>query len=112
MERVSLSLAFCSDRPSAWCKENWIHWRALKSAFSVETQLRDILLRLQQVQQLTDCLWWITFVALIHVAICGLLLSGVQLCHLFIYLALCSVIISLSLIILFPSEERFPCRNI
>ncbi|KAM9853617.1 putative ATP-dependent RNA helicase DHX40 [Aulostomus maculatus] len=37
-----------SDRPSAWCKENWIHWRALKSAFSVETQLREILLRLQQ----------------------------------------------------------------
>uniref|UniRef100_A0A8C7YHV7 RNA helicase n=1 Tax=Oryzias sinensis TaxID=183150 RepID=A0A8C7YHV7_9TELE len=36
-----------SDRPSAWCKENWIHWRALKSAFSVETQLREILLRLQ-----------------------------------------------------------------
>uniref|UniRef100_A0AAQ5XQY0 RNA helicase n=1 Tax=Amphiprion ocellaris TaxID=80972 RepID=A0AAQ5XQY0_AMPOC len=39
-----------SDRPSVWCKENWIHWRALKSAFSVETQLREILLRLQQVQ--------------------------------------------------------------
>lgn len=37
-----------SDRPSAWCKENWVHWRALKSAFSVETQLRDILHRLQQ----------------------------------------------------------------
>ncbi|XP_037533688.1 probable ATP-dependent RNA helicase DHX40 [Nematolebias whitei] len=37
-----------SDRPSAWCKENWIHWRALKSAFSVETQLREILSRLQQ----------------------------------------------------------------
>lgn len=37
-----------SDRPSAWCKENWIHWRALKSAFSVETQLSEILLRLQQ----------------------------------------------------------------
>ncbi|XP_028320167.1 probable ATP-dependent RNA helicase DHX40 [Gouania willdenowi] len=37
-----------SDRPSAWCKENWIHWRALKSAFSIETQLREILLRLQQ----------------------------------------------------------------
>ncbi|KAM6933754.1 putative ATP-dependent RNA helicase DHX40 [Xenentodon cancila] len=37
----------CSDRPSAWCKENWIHWRALKSAFSVETQLREILIRLQ-----------------------------------------------------------------
>ncbi|XP_060929170.1 probable ATP-dependent RNA helicase DHX40 [Limanda limanda] len=37
-----------SDRPSSWCKENWIHWRALKSAFSVETQLREILLRLQK----------------------------------------------------------------
>ncbi|KAM9811375.1 putative ATP-dependent RNA helicase DHX40 isoform 1-T1 [Syngnathus typhle] len=37
-----------SERPSMWCKENWVHWRALKSAFSVETQLRDILLRLQQ----------------------------------------------------------------
>ncbi|XP_040902875.1 probable ATP-dependent RNA helicase DHX40 [Toxotes jaculatrix] len=37
-----------SDRPSAWCKEHWIHWRALKSAFSVETQLREILHRLQQ----------------------------------------------------------------
>ncbi|XP_017275570.1 probable ATP-dependent RNA helicase DHX40 [Kryptolebias marmoratus] len=37
-----------SDRPSAWCKDNWIHWRALKSAFSVETQLREILVRLQQ----------------------------------------------------------------
>ncbi|KAM4567283.1 putative ATP-dependent RNA helicase DHX40 isoform 2-T2 [Odontesthes bonariensis] len=37
-----------SDRPSAWCKENWIHWRALKSAFSVETQLREILHRLQR----------------------------------------------------------------
>lgn len=43
----------CSDRPSSWCKDNWIHWRALKSAFSVETQLREILLRLQQVQQLS-----------------------------------------------------------
>ncbi|KAK6296727.1 hypothetical protein J4Q44_G00328690 [Coregonus suidteri] len=37
-----------SDAPSAWCKDNYIHWRALKSAFSVETQLRDILLRLQK----------------------------------------------------------------
>ncbi|XP_028275051.1 probable ATP-dependent RNA helicase DHX40 [Parambassis ranga] len=37
-----------SDRPSAWCKDNWIHWRALKSAFSVENQLQEILLRLQQ----------------------------------------------------------------
>ncbi|XP_077397848.1 putative ATP-dependent RNA helicase DHX40 [Festucalex cinctus] len=37
-----------SERPSVWCKDNWIHWRALKSAFSVETQLRDILLCLQK----------------------------------------------------------------
>lgn len=37
-----------SDRPSGWCKENWIHWRALKSAVNVETQLREILLRLQE----------------------------------------------------------------
>lgn len=42
-------LLLSSERPSAWCKDNWIHWRALKSAFSVETQLRDILNRLQQV---------------------------------------------------------------
>ncbi|XP_074536580.1 putative ATP-dependent RNA helicase DHX40 [Halichoeres trimaculatus] len=41
-----------SDRPSVWCKENWIHWRALKSAFSVETQLREILHRLQQTRGL------------------------------------------------------------
>uniref|UniRef100_A0AAV2J065 RNA helicase n=1 Tax=Knipowitschia caucasica TaxID=637954 RepID=A0AAV2J065_KNICA len=41
---------FCksSEKPAAWCKENWIHWRALKSAFSVETQLGEILYRLQQ----------------------------------------------------------------
>lgn len=44
------ALGIYSDRPSAWCKDNWIHWRALKSAFSVETQLREILLRLQQVE--------------------------------------------------------------
>ncbi|XP_072547342.1 probable ATP-dependent RNA helicase DHX40 isoform X3 [Salminus brasiliensis] len=37
-----------SENPSAWCKDHWIHWRALKSAFSVETQLREILLRLKQ----------------------------------------------------------------
>uniref|UniRef100_A0A4W4DVY2 RNA helicase n=1 Tax=Electrophorus electricus TaxID=8005 RepID=A0A4W4DVY2_ELEEL len=37
-----------SDNPSTWCKNHWIHWRAVKSAFSVETQLRDILLRLKQ----------------------------------------------------------------
>lgn len=50
LSRVSISLVFCSDRPSEWCKENWIHWRALKSAFSVDSQLQEILHRLQQVQ--------------------------------------------------------------
>ncbi|KAK2831233.1 hypothetical protein Q7C36_016319 [Tachysurus vachellii] len=37
-----------SENPSTWSKDHWIHWRALKSAFSVETQLREILLRLKQ----------------------------------------------------------------
>ncbi|KAL2095759.1 hypothetical protein ACEWY4_007907 [Coilia grayii] len=37
-----------SDSPSAWCRENWIHWRAVKSALSVDTQLRVILHRLKQ----------------------------------------------------------------
>ncbi|KPP72821.1 hypothetical protein Z043_108147 [Scleropages formosus] len=39
---------FESDTPSAWCKDHWIHWRAMKSGFSVEKQLRDILFRLKQ----------------------------------------------------------------
>lgn len=42
-------ISWNSDRPSAWCRDNWIHWRAVKSAFSVEGQLRDILHRLTQV---------------------------------------------------------------
>ncbi|CAJ1065819.1 probable ATP-dependent RNA helicase DHX40 [Xyrichtys novacula] len=37
-----------SDRPSGWCKDNWIHWRALKSAFAVETQLQEIVAHLQR----------------------------------------------------------------
>ncbi|KAI4905188.1 hypothetical protein NFI96_013904 [Prochilodus magdalenae] len=37
-----------SENPSLWCKDHWIHWRAVKSALSVETQLREILLRLKQ----------------------------------------------------------------
>ncbi|KAM9469363.1 putative ATP-dependent RNA helicase DHX40 isoform 2-T2 [Clarias gariepinus] len=39
-----------SGNPSAWSKDHWIHWRALKSAFSVETQLREILFRLRQLK--------------------------------------------------------------
>ncbi|NWY70862.1 DHX40 helicase, partial [Erithacus rubecula] len=37
-----------SKSPSAWCKEYWIHWRAVKSAFSVERQLREITTKLKQ----------------------------------------------------------------
>ncbi|KAG9348510.1 hypothetical protein JZ751_002246 [Albula glossodonta] len=37
-----------SDSPSTWCRDHWIHWRAMKSAFNVETQLREILLRLKK----------------------------------------------------------------
>ncbi|XP_034166768.2 probable ATP-dependent RNA helicase DHX40 [Pangasianodon hypophthalmus] len=37
-----------SENPSAWSKDHWLHWRALKSAFSVEAQLREILFRLKQ----------------------------------------------------------------
>ncbi|XP_067864579.1 probable ATP-dependent RNA helicase DHX40 [Heptranchias perlo] len=37
-----------SDSPASWCCEHWIHWRAMKTAFSVETQLREILNKLKQ----------------------------------------------------------------
>ncbi|XP_023698439.2 probable ATP-dependent RNA helicase DHX40 [Paramormyrops kingsleyae] len=37
-----------SESPPAWCRENWIHWRAIKMAFSVEKQLTEILTRLKQ----------------------------------------------------------------
>uniref|UniRef100_A0A8D2L3D9 RNA helicase n=1 Tax=Varanus komodoensis TaxID=61221 RepID=A0A8D2L3D9_VARKO len=37
-----------SASPAAWCQENWIHWRALKLAFSVEGQLREITGKLKQ----------------------------------------------------------------
>ncbi|RXM97739.1 putative ATP-dependent RNA helicase DHX40 [Acipenser ruthenus] len=37
-----------SDSPVSWCQDHWIHWRAIKSAFSVETQLQEILARLKQ----------------------------------------------------------------
>uniref|UniRef100_A0A8B9SDS3 RNA helicase n=1 Tax=Apteryx owenii TaxID=8824 RepID=A0A8B9SDS3_APTOW len=37
-----------SKSPSVWCQKHWIHWRALKSAFSVETQLREIISKLKQ----------------------------------------------------------------
>lgn len=53
--RFVIEWIYClgSERPSAWCKDNWIHWRALRSAFSVETQLREILRRLQQVRHIS-----------------------------------------------------------
>ncbi|KAL7986944.1 hypothetical protein Chor_005863, partial [Crotalus horridus] len=37
-----------SESPSVWCQENWVHWRAVKLAFSVEQQLREIVNRLKQ----------------------------------------------------------------
>lgn len=37
-----------SDNPSTWSKGHWLHWRALKSAFSIETQLREIIHRLKK----------------------------------------------------------------
>ncbi|XP_043574073.1 probable ATP-dependent RNA helicase DHX40 isoform X2 [Chiloscyllium plagiosum] len=37
-----------SDSPASWCREHWIHWRAMKTAFNVETQLREILDKLKQ----------------------------------------------------------------
>ncbi|NWH35426.1 DHX40 helicase, partial [Chloropsis hardwickii] len=37
-----------SKSPSAWCQKYWIHWRAVKSAFSVERQLREITTKLKQ----------------------------------------------------------------
>ncbi|XP_066534168.1 probable ATP-dependent RNA helicase DHX40 [Hoplias malabaricus] len=37
-----------SENPSTWCKHHWIHWRAVKTAFSVETQLTELILRLKQ----------------------------------------------------------------
>ncbi|XP_030041708.1 putative ATP-dependent RNA helicase DHX40 [Microcaecilia unicolor] len=37
-----------SNSPAAWCKKNSVHWRALKSAFSVEKQLQEITSRLKQ----------------------------------------------------------------
>ncbi|KAG8122649.1 hypothetical protein E2320_018186, partial [Naja naja] len=40
-----------SESPSVWCQENWVHWRAVKLAFSVERQLREIINRLKQVNQ-------------------------------------------------------------
>ncbi|XP_015736474.1 probable ATP-dependent RNA helicase DHX40 isoform X1 [Coturnix japonica] len=37
-----------SKSPSAWCHKYWIHWRAVKSAISVEKQLREITSKLKQ----------------------------------------------------------------
>ncbi|XP_069613283.1 probable ATP-dependent RNA helicase DHX40 isoform X1 [Ranitomeya imitator] len=39
-----------SDNPVSWCHKHAIHWRAVKSAFSVEKQLRDITTKLKQLK--------------------------------------------------------------
>lgn len=38
------------DNPASWCHKNAIHWRAVKTAFSVEKQLRDITNKLKEVK--------------------------------------------------------------
>ncbi|KAM7139990.1 putative ATP-dependent RNA helicase DHX40 isoform 3-T4 [Macrochelys suwanniensis] len=37
-----------SKSPAAWCQKHWVHFRALKSAFSVEAQLQEITSKLKQ----------------------------------------------------------------
>ena len=44
--------AKCSLRK--WCRDNFVHWRAIKTAMSVHQQLESILLRLQLTQDPTD----------------------------------------------------------
>ncbi|XP_069082524.1 probable ATP-dependent RNA helicase DHX40 isoform X2 [Pleurodeles waltl] len=39
-----------STSPARWCQQNFVHWRALKSAFSVERQLQEITRRLKQMK--------------------------------------------------------------
>ncbi|XP_073429067.1 probable ATP-dependent RNA helicase DHX40 isoform X1 [Dendrobates tinctorius] len=39
-----------SDNPVSWCHKHAVHWRAVKSAFSVEKQLRDITTKLKQLK--------------------------------------------------------------
>ncbi|XP_069471234.1 probable ATP-dependent RNA helicase DHX40 isoform X2 [Ambystoma mexicanum] len=39
-----------SQSPAVWCRQNFIHWRAVKSAMSVERQLQEITKRLKQVK--------------------------------------------------------------
>ncbi|XP_053563294.1 probable ATP-dependent RNA helicase DHX40 [Bombina bombina] len=39
-----------SENPSSWCHKNGVHWRALKSALSVEKQLKEITNRLKEMR--------------------------------------------------------------
>ncbi|KAM8975237.1 putative ATP-dependent RNA helicase DHX40 isoform 2-T2 [Pelodytes ibericus] len=39
-----------STNPTSWCQQNAVHWRALKSAFSVEKQLREITSKLKEMK--------------------------------------------------------------
>ncbi|KAM5179654.1 putative ATP-dependent RNA helicase DHX40 isoform 1-T3 [Mantella aurantiaca] len=38
------------DNPASWCHKNAIHWRAVKTAFSVEKQLRDITVKIKDMK--------------------------------------------------------------
>ncbi|XP_063300585.1 probable ATP-dependent RNA helicase DHX40 [Pelobates fuscus] len=42
-----------SANPATWCHENAVNWRALKSAFSVEKQLREITCRLKEMKNIS-----------------------------------------------------------
>ncbi|XP_069827908.1 probable ATP-dependent RNA helicase DHX40 isoform X2 [Dendropsophus ebraccatus] len=39
-----------SDNPSSWCRRHAVHWRAVRTAYSVEKQLRDITHKLRQMK--------------------------------------------------------------
>uniref|UniRef100_H3AKB7 RNA helicase n=1 Tax=Latimeria chalumnae TaxID=7897 RepID=H3AKB7_LATCH len=39
-----------SASPANWSRDHWIHWRAMKTAFSVETQLSEVLSKLKQLK--------------------------------------------------------------
>lgn len=50
--RYNTSISIPSKSPVAWCQKHWVHFRALKSAFSVEAQLQEITSKLKQVNKL------------------------------------------------------------
>lgn len=39
-----------SNSPSSWCRDNYIHWRAVKMAMNIHEQLKSILTKQMQVR--------------------------------------------------------------